>query len=210
LRWKLLLISSLAATLAGVAPAWRPTEARTLAHATAQGRVRAVDVDTGRELWRTRSLGAPTALAWSPGGRRLLVATPGRLHLLTATGRELASRRVPPGTALEDPAWSPDGRHVAIVRRDEATGASEVVLLDPAGGLRQDVLFAGPGRFGTPAWSPDGRRLLVPWPAADQWLYLRPADGGPVTAVAEIAAQFSPGAAGPEFAGTVSWCCSAR
>jgi hypothetical protein len=199
----------LAATLAGVAPAWRPAEPRTLAYADPQGRLRAVDVDTGRELWRARSLGAPAALAWSAGGRRLLVATPSRLHLLSASGRELASRPVPSGAVLEDPTWSPDGRHIAAVRRDEATGASEVVLLDPARGLRPEVLFAGPGRFGTPAWSPDGRRLLVPWPAADQWLYLRASDGGRITAVADIAAQFSPGAGGPAFADTLSWCCSA-
>jgi dipeptidyl aminopeptidase/acylaminoacyl peptidase len=199
----------LAATLPGVAPAWRPGDGRVVAFPDAAGRVRAVHVDTGRVLWRTLSLRSPRALAWSPGGSRLLVLTGDRIVLLGAGGRELVNRRVPPGAALEDPAWSPDGRHVAVVRRDQATGASEVVLLDPARGLRPAVLFAGPGRFGTPAWSPDGRRLLVPWPAADQWLYLRPSGGG-VTAVAEIAAQFAPGTTGPEFAGTVSWCCAAR
>jgi hypothetical protein len=105
--------------------------------------------------------------------------------------------------------WSPDGRHVALVRRDEATGRSQVLLVDPAHALRATVLFAGPGRFGTPAWSPDGHRLLVPWPAADQWLYLRPG-GARLTAVAGIAEQFTPGRSGPAFADVVSWCCSER
>jgi hypothetical protein len=49
----------------------------------------------------------------------------------------------------------------------------------------------------------------VPWPAADQWLYLRPGDTR-LRAVARIAEQFTPGGAGPAFAGVVSWCCSVR
>ena len=201
---------ALAGTLPGVAPAWRPDASRLLAYADPRGRIQLVDVDTGARLWRGPRVGAPRSLVWSPGGRRLLVTTPRRLVLLDALGRRLASRALPAGTEVDGPAWSPDGRHVAVVRRDAANGSSEVQLLDPARGLRATVLFAGPGRFGTPAWSPDGRRLLVPWPAADQWLYLRPRDGDRVTAVAGIAAQFSPGAAGPQFADAVAWCCAAR
>jgi dipeptidyl aminopeptidase/acylaminoacyl peptidase len=201
---------ALAATLAGVAPAWRPDASRLLTYADRRGRIRLVDVDSGALLWRTAPLDDPRALAWSPGGRRLLVATPRALVLLDARGRRMASRPVPSGVLVEAPAFAPDGRRVAVVRRDLAAGGSEVQLLEPSRGLRSTVLFSGPGRFGTPAWSPDGRRLLVPWPAADQWLYLRPRDGGRVTAVAEIAAQFSPGAAGPRFAYAVAWCCAQR
>jgi hypothetical protein len=200
---------ALAAALPGVAPAWRPGSPRLLAFADPAGRVQLVHVDTGRRLWRTARLDAPSALAWSPGGRRLLVVTRTRLLVYDAAGRRVATRAVPAGTAAEDPAWAPGGRGIAVVRREEATGRSEVLLLDPAHGLRATVLFAGPGRFGTPAWSPDGRRLLVPWPAADQWLYLRPGDAH-LTAVAGIAEQFTPGRAGPAFADVVSWCCSAR
>jgi hypothetical protein len=201
---------ALAATVPGVAPAWRPDASRLLAYADRDGRIRLVNVDTGALLWRTAPLDDASSLAWSPGGRRLLVTTPRQLVLLDARGRRVASRRVPAGVLVQDPAYAPDGSHVAVVRRDLAAGRSEVELLDPARGLRSTVLFAGPGRFGTPAWSPDGRRLLVPWPAADQWLFLRPRDGGRVTAVAEIAAQFSPNAAGPRFADAVAWCCAAH
>ena len=198
-----------AATLPHVAPAWRPDASRLLAYAGRDTRVRLVDVDTGRRLWRTAPLEGVSSLAWSPGGRRVLVTTPRAIVLLDARGRRVASRRVPRGVLVQSPAWSPDGRHVAVVRRSLAAGRSAVELLDPARRLRSTVLFAGPGRFGTPAWSPDGRRLLVPWPAADQWLFLRPRDGGRVAAVGEIAAQFSPGAAGPRFADAVAWCCAA-
>jgi hypothetical protein len=198
---------ALSPVLAGVAPAWRPGASRLLAFADARSRVQLVDVDSGRRLWRTGTIAAPRALAWSPGGQRLLVAAERRLVLLDAGGRRVAARAVPAGAVVEDPMWSPDGRRVAVVRRDEATGRSEVLLLDPARGLRPSVLFAGPGRFGTPAWSPDGTRVLVPWPAADQWLYLRPG-GRRLTAVADIASQFTPGSGGPAFADAVSWCCS--
>jgi hypothetical protein len=76
-----------------------------------------------------------------------------------------------------------------VVRRD-AQGSQVVV-----GGR---VLFSGPGRFGHVAWSPFGRRLLVPWPDADQWLFLGAARP---SSVAHIAAQFG----GRAFPDTVEW-----
>ena len=69
------------------------------------------------------------------------------------------------------------------------------------------TVFTGSGRFGTVAWSPSGRRLLVPWPAADQWLFLD-VDGGRATAVANIARQFARGPARQAFPDAVEWCCS--
>ena len=97
----------LAATLPGVAPAWQPRRGRVVAFPDAAGRVRAVHVDTERVLWRTLSLRRPRTLAWSAGGSRLLLLTGDRLVLLSAGGRELVNRRVPSGTALEDPVCPP-------------------------------------------------------------------------------------------------------
>jgi WD40-like Beta Propeller Repeat len=134
----------------------------------------------------------------------------------------------PPGFAIAAAAAAPVGRELALVRRDDARGRSEVVVLDlrpaarrsvrgagggrpgavPDGRLRERPLFAGPGRFGAPAWSPDGRSLLVPWSDADQWLFLRARAGGRPTAVADVAAQFMPGAASAVFPTSVEWCCA--
>jgi hypothetical protein len=85
-------------------------------------------------------------------------------------------------------------------------GRSEIVLADRAARFSARPLFTGPGRFGRVAWSPGGRRLLVPWPDADQWLFLS-ADGGRVAAVANIARQFAGGPRGGAFPATVEWCC---
>jgi hypothetical protein len=90
------------------------------------------------------------------------------------------------------------------VRRSETTGRSDVVLLDPTGEREPSPLFTAAGPLGPIGWSPDGRRLLLSWPAADQWLFLRP-DGREVRAVADVARQFAPGAGRPRFPSAVEW-----
>ena len=184
----------LAAAQAGVAPAWRPDARHVLAFVDRDRRLRVVAADGGRELWRTRPHSRIFELAWSPSGRRLVAATPRRLLIFGRSGRLLAVRRVAGRALAGDVAWSPDGR-LAVVR--ETAEASQVVV----GGR---VLFSGPGRLGRVAWSPNGRRLLVPWPDADQWVFLD-ADGGHVTAVGNIERQFSRGRGARAFPDDVGW-----
>ena len=47
-----------------------------------------------------------------------------------------------------------------------------------APGARDRVLFRADGRFSRLRFSPSGRWLLVAWPLADQWVYLRPGASG--------------------------------
>jgi len=110
-----------------------------------------------------------------------------------------------PGAGLASVSPAPRGRAFAVVRHAEARDASDVLLVDDR--LRERRLFSGPGRFGAPAWAPDTRALLLPWPAADQWLFLRARGAGRPAAVGSIARQFAPGAARPPFPRTVAWCC---
>ncbi len=197
----------LAGARAGVAPAWRPDATHTLAYADARGRVTVADADTGQRRWRGEPLAGVRQLVWSPRGDLLLALSAGRLTLYGAGGRRVVSRPLPAGTRAEHAAWSPRGSRVALVRSSARSTRSELVLLDAADGLRARPLFARLGRFGAPAWSPDGRWLLLPWPAADQWLFLR-ADGvARRTAVANIARQFAPGAERGAFPRSVTWCC---
>jgi hypothetical protein len=198
----------LAAARADVAPAWRPGAEHVLAYVDPRGRVNVVSADTGRSVWRSTAVGQPAQLLWSPAGDRLLVLTPRRLWLYDATGGLLAARDVPAGADAEHAVWSPRGGQAAVVRTSRATRHSEVVVLDARRGLRERLLPAGPGRFGAPAWSPDGRWLLLPWPDADQWLFLRPTGGRRVLAVANIARQFTPdGGERGAFPRSVTWCC---
>jgi hypothetical protein len=178
-----------------VAPAWRPDNGRVLAYVDARRRVRVVEVDSGRELWRTRPRSRIFELAWSPRGRRLVAATPRRLLVFDPGGRLVHVRRIAGRRQADDIAWSPDGR-LAVVRRS-AIGTSDVVV----GG---QVLFSAPRRFGRVAWSPDGERLLVPWPVSDQWLFLG-ADDGRVAAVGNIERQFARGRGPRAFPDAVEW-----
>jgi len=189
---------------AGVTPAWRPGADHVLAYVDARRRVQVAAVDARRRLWRSGPLADPVALAWSAGGGRLLVLERERVVVFDAAGRRVASRALAGAQAA---AWSPRAPEVAVVRAGPAAGTSSLVLLDGAHGLRSRVLFSGPGAFGAPAWAPGGRALLLPWPDAGQWLFLRTSGSGRPTAVANIARQFSPGAATPRFPDAVAWCC---
>jgi hypothetical protein len=127
--------------------------------------------------------------------------------------------------------WLLDGASGRVVRRLAISGGARVAGLSfaPAGtrlaiavnGVRPHVLtldaarhraplrplFAGAGRFSQVAWSPDGRWILITWPAADQWLFVRSANVTGLTAVRSIARQFDPRAAGPRFPSVGGWCC---
>ncbi len=195
-----------------VAPAWRPVGTHVLAYVDAHDRVNVVAADARERRWRSEPLAGPLKLSWSPDGGALIAATRRALVMFDAAGRRLYARPVPAAAILQDAEWAPHGGQVAVVRRFAAAGRSDVLLLDASRGLRGRVLFTGPGRFGDPAWAPGGERLLIAWPDADQWLFLRPIrprGGGRLAAVANIARQFMPGATQPAFPRSVRWCCPA-
>jgi hypothetical protein len=72
---------------------------------------------------------------------------------------------------------------------------------------RPRQLFTGAGRFSQVQWSPDDRWVLISWPAADQWLFLRSARVSGVSAVRDIARQFDPGVRAARFPAVADWCC---
>lgn len=81
---------------------------------------------------------------------------------------------------------------------------TELRLVDVARPGRSRLLFAGPGRFGDIVWSPDASTLLVDWPTASQWIFLR---GQKVHAVA-IGAEFPRhDDVRPTLQITDRWCC---
>jgi Sigma-70 region 2 len=60
------------------------------------------------------------------------------------------------------------------------------------------------------SWSPDGRWLLVSWPAANQWVFVRVAGAPRIAAVCRIAQQLSTPGARQAFPALDGWCCTAR
>jgi hypothetical protein len=196
----------LARRVASVAPAWRPGGRHVLAYADGRGRVHVVDVDTRRGLWRTGGEPDLRQLLWSADGRRLLAVTARSRHPLFGGGGELlGTLELPPGRVLVDAAFAPRGTAVAYTEFDRDDSTSTVVLARD--GTRR-VAFRGAGRLGDVAWSPNARWLLVGWPDADQWLFLRMPGVRRIVAVEGMGREFDPGdAGGGRFPSVARWCC---
>jgi hypothetical protein len=204
---------------APVAPAWFPLGTHLLAYVDAARRLRIVETDTSQPLASTPASAGVTTLGWSADGRFLLESTPHGLWLRQLHLDKLADRirlgaprrvQLPAGAVVPAAAFAPRGHTIAALlerRAQEGEVRSEALLTDPNGGPPHR-LFAVSGHLNQLAWSPDGSRLLLAWPAADQWLFL-PADGrGHLRAIGNVSSVFSPGlsrqASFPQIEG---WCC---
>ncbi|MBA3400565.1 MAG: PD40 domain-containing protein [Actinobacteria bacterium] len=178
-----------------VAPVWRPSARFTLTYVDTLGRVRLYDIDSGLGPWRPAGLSkafrGPRKLEWSSDGRRLLFLTRRKLVLFGSRSRSPLSIR---SERLVDAALRPGSHELAVLRTRE--GVSELLV-----GKRS--LFSGTGRFTALVWSPDGRWLLLGWPAADQWVFVR-ADGKRIRAVSNVSAQFH----SQSFPRVEGWCCA--
>jgi hypothetical protein len=196
----------LATGVAATAPTWRPDHPYQLAYLTQAGRLVVRDADSGRTLWSAVPPARPRALAWSADGRHLLVVAASAARVYSAGGR-LTTTISTPTTPIRDASLSPDGRTLALIR---GGGSDDVALASLASGRPQlQRMLSGVG-LRQLAWSPDGRWLLVSWPAADQWVFIRVAGKPRIAAVSRIARQFSPGSAVRGFPTLEGWCCTAQ
>jgi hypothetical protein len=177
-----------------VPPAWDPARLFTVAYAVPGAVV--VRRDDGTLVWRRSLSQRPTSLAWSSDGRWLAVFTPTRVVVLDAAGhvRRTVSML---GSRIAGGSFAPGSHRLAVVVRPGRRSEVHVVDLDHPGSGK--LVLAGPGTFGDAAWSPTGSWLLVTWPAANQWVFLR---GSQAHAVGNIRAQFG---AATHVSGY--WCC---
>jgi Tol biopolymer transport system component len=111
-------------------------------------------------------------LAWSPDGRSVAASLrpeesgPTRLARLSAETGEVTWLTSPPDDIRGDvmPAFAPDGRSLAFVRRESSNGGHNIFLLplsvdgSPAGEPIPLTRFKA--RASAPAWTPDGGELL--------------------------------------------------
>jgi WD40 repeat protein len=199
----------LAADVATVPPAWRPGPQHVLAYADRAGRLRVVAAETGRLLSSAPAGDRPRQLLWSADGQRLLAVADRSIRVLDAGGRTLRVIAAPEGSAVAAAAFAGHGHRFAVVRRYPATRQSEVAVLRAESGTSPErSVFAGAGELADLAWSPDDRWLLVGWPSADQWVFVRSSAAGKLIAFSGVARQFSPGASGrPASPRVAGWCC---
>jgi WD40 repeat protein len=105
------------------------------------------------------------ALAWSPGGKRLVASTQGKVwlwDLVTGSYIPIFAASTP-GEKILALAWSPDGRYLAV-------GSNLIQVIDPTSGrplwsYSADYPYLAvpgqPTRTTALAWSPDGKRLAM-------------------------------------------------
>lgn len=192
---------SLGAADPAVAPAWKP-ETHLVAWVGNDDRIRLGDADRRRIRW-TAAAGPDgvRSLDWSDDGKRLLVLGHSSVAVLTAAGHEI--RRVPTLGPSLAAAFQPGSHRFALA-------VGQIVLLVDGNTVHfpNRPLFMAPPRARDLAWSPDGRWLLVSWPAADQFVFIRMGAKPKLVAVSNIARQFDPSAVTPRFPRVDGWCCS--
>jgi hypothetical protein len=171
-----------------VAPAWRPGPGRVLAYSDGRDAV-VVDADTGAVLRRLAP--KPTKLAWSRDGRLLLVFSPSKTRVYD--GRRVVAADDPSEATVDRDATFA-GRNDIVAARAAGNGSSVFSLVSGR------TFFRGTGVFDQLASSPDGGWLLVSWPTANQWVFVR-LHPRKIVGVARITQQFG------RSARIAGWCC---
>lgn len=184
-----------------VAPAWRPAT-HEVAFVTLDGSVRVMDADKRTVLW-TQPAGQLTKrassdgvreLTWSDDGSLLLVRDRSSVRTFTARGQVIAASATKGPTVAA--AFAPHSHRFALV-----IGPTVVMVDGDTLRFANRPLFTATRRLAGIAWSPDGGWLLVSWPSADQFVFVRL--GTPkLMAVSNIASQFGLGAR------IDGWCCT--
>jgi len=205
---------------AAIPPVWFPPGLHLLAYVDAQRQVVVAEVDTARRMDAADASPGVVGLAWSADGDRLLEIARRGLWLRDVQVSKLGgglrlgeARRIslPADAMVRAAAYSPRSDALAVLlERASGPGAprSEAALVGPSGDSARRI-FAVSGRLAELAWSSDGRRLLLAWPAADQWLFVPLSHGARLRAIGDISAVFSPGSpAGARFPRVDGWCCA--
>jgi hypothetical protein len=179
---------------APVRPAWRPVAGHVVAYSTGRSAL-VYDVDRASIRLRTPPGEPPRKLAWSSDGRLLLVFTPHATKVYDLHGRVVAQDDPSDATLDVDAAFVPHSHEVFAIRA-AGLGSSVFSLLNGR------TLFRGTGAFRQLTFSPEGRWLLVTWPTANQWVFVRNGRPRRIVGASRISAQFG------GFPRVEGWCCA--
>ena len=118
------------------------------------------------QMKRVASLIAEASL--SPTGVRAAFEARGDIFTVAAKDGSYRNLTQSSGAHDRDPAWSPDGRHIAWF--SDASGEYQLMIGDQAGDSKPRAI-ALPSRayFARPVWSPDARQLLFRDTGAQLW-----------------------------------------
>jgi Tol biopolymer transport system component len=108
---------------------------------------------------RVLAQGHSTGVVWAPGGRLYAYQTL-REEIVIARLDGVRVLRVLPRAIY--PAWSPDGRRIAFIRRAREGAFAGDLMIANADGTKVKTLVRAKDRTNAPnslAWSPDGRRI---------------------------------------------------
>jgi len=152
------------------------------------------DIVTGAELLRRSSDMPPRKLGWSSDGKLLLVFKPYATRVYDMSGKVVAQDDPSDATLDRDAAFVP-GTHQVVAIRAAGGGSSVFRFFD---GL---TVFQGSGVFRQLAYSPNGRWLLITWPTANQWVFVR-SQPRKIVGAARISNQFG------GYPRIASWCCA--
>ncbi len=95
----------------------------------------------------------------SPTGVRAVFEAHGEILTVPAKKGDVRNLTNTPGVAERDPAWSPDGKHIAYF--SDASGEYELHLRDQSslGDVKKYKLGEAPAFYYRPRWSPDGKKI---------------------------------------------------
>jgi hypothetical protein len=186
--------------------------------ATTKNELAALD-PKGNVRW-TLPRRSPRFPAWTGSRTDTRIAYISGRELRIVAGDGTGDHAVAKAAATFRPTWLP-GRKVLFstgsehVIYDDRSGAVRPLgsfqhVFDPAVGRKAGqsevvyhgkIVFRGTGVFGQAVPSPNGRWLLVTWPTADQWVFVRPGSRK-IVGVSRISSQFG------GFPHVEGWCCA--
>jgi Tol biopolymer transport system component len=141
----------------GLAPAWSPDSSR-LAFTETTSQTVAIYAFTSAFQTFPDSSGEP--VTWAPDSAALIyTSSTGMLWRADLASGQRVSLSPQQRGSNQQPAWSPDGQWVALVRQENLTAASTLWLLRPDGSDRQPLPDPGDASESQPTWSPDSQQL---------------------------------------------------